>query len=312
MDSQEPTRNVGPNNPLKVPAVNPPAVAVELRGQGSGTPPPSYFPGFPQHGAHMPFLYPHSYMSPRPGVGFPLPVHGFGGGIPEISATSPKRYSQEGAIDQPKTVKKRRVARKKPEIIELGDVKEEVETSKSGGHWKDHWVIQLITIRGEMHSIFSSPPNKVLCTIHNLLFIIFLHSTLITSYSQSHSPAQNTCNQSSHPCFITHPLLLAGLGLALSAFCFYLFRFLFLYFLMKTTGFRIRLVCRLLGFFPRSPNCWLWVKGSLLAVFFPRSTCCCCGSQGSAGSQHIFFCSRTSCCALGWSAVCRIFVFPPP
>lgn len=48
----------------------------------------------------------------------------------------------------------------KPEVIELDNAKDEVEGLKIGAHWKDHWVIQLITIPGEMHNIFSAPPKQ--------------------------------------------------------------------------------------------------------------------------------------------------------
>ena len=57
-------------------------------------------------------------------------------------------------------IKKRRLAKKKPEIMELNDAKDEVDAVKSGGHWKDHWIIQLIIIRGEMHNTFSAPPKQ--------------------------------------------------------------------------------------------------------------------------------------------------------
>ena len=86
----------------------------------------------------------------------------------------------EFGAEQSKPTKKRRVARKKSEIIQLDDVKDEVDAVKSGGHWKDHWVIQLITIRGEMHTIFSQPPKQgdIGITIFNFFFHFFFTSTM--------------------------------------------------------------------------------------------------------------------------------------
>ena len=138
MDSQGPTRDVGPNNPIHVSAANPPAMGGKLRAQGSSIPPAPFFPGFPHHGRQMSFLYPHSFMPLPLGVGFAPPVHGAGSGIAEFTVASQKRSSQECDTYQSKSIKKRRVARKKLEIVELDDVKDEVEVLNSVGHWKDH------------------------------------------------------------------------------------------------------------------------------------------------------------------------------
>jgi hypothetical protein len=187
MDSQGPTHDVGPNNPLHVSTAKPPVVGAELRAQGSSIPPPPFFPSFPQHGSQMPFLYPHSFMPLPPGVGFAPPVHGVGSGIADIAA-SQKRSSQECAIDQSKTNKKHRVTRKKLEIVGLDDVKDEVEVLKTPGHWKEHWVIQLINIQGEMHSTFSAPPKQGdVC--HSHFFMVF------SSYPKFSLPAFHmTCS----------------------------------------------------------------------------------------------------------------------
>lgn len=68
---------------------------------------------------------------------------------------SHRRDLLECVAEQSKPTKKRRVARKNPEIIQLDNVKDEVDVVKSGGHWKDHWVIH-----GEMHNTFSTPPKQ--------------------------------------------------------------------------------------------------------------------------------------------------------
>ena len=45
-------------------------------------------------------------------------------------------------------------------MVELDDTKEDVELTKNVGPWKDHWVIQLIAVRGEMQNTFSAPPKQ--------------------------------------------------------------------------------------------------------------------------------------------------------
>ena len=182
MDSQGPLRDIGATNPIDVSTTNPLAVGTEFRVQGSSIPPAPFFQGFPHHGSQMSFLFPHSFMPPLPGVGFAPPNQGGPSGNIDLTAGSQKRASQECVTNQSKSTKKRRVAQKKPEIVELDDVKDEVEVLKSGGHWKDHWVIQLISIRGEMYNNFSAPPKQ-----GNILFFFFL-SPLSTS------PTHSLCN----------------------------------------------------------------------------------------------------------------------
>ena len=160
MDSQGTPRDTSTNNPGQVPTSNAPAMGGEGRAQGNAFPHSPFFPSFPPHVGQMPFLFPHAFMPPLHGVGFAPPVQGTVSGNAELPACSQKPTSQECAIDQSKTTKKRRLARKKPEIIELDNVKDEVNVVKSVGPWKDHWVIQLITIRGEMHSTFAAPPKQ--------------------------------------------------------------------------------------------------------------------------------------------------------
>ena len=201
MDSQGPPRDVGPNNPIHVSIGNPPAVGGELRAQASSIPPPPLFPGFPHYGSQMPFLFPHSFMPL--GVGFSPPVQGAVSGNAEFVVGSQKRSSQECATDQSKSTKNRRVARKKSEIVELDDVKDEVEVLKSVRHWKDHWVIQLISIRGEMHSTFSAPPKQGdVCFSHFFFFSspkFSLSAFHLTSSQHLQGFFKLTCNPTSLP-----------------------------------------------------------------------------------------------------------------
>ena len=46
------------------------------------------------------------------------------------------------------------------DIVNLDDTKDDVELMKNAGHWKDHWVIQLVNLRGEMQNMFVAPPKQ--------------------------------------------------------------------------------------------------------------------------------------------------------
>jgi hypothetical protein len=83
-----------------------------------------------------------------------------------LSESPQKRGPQEKLTNPPKTAKKRKAVKKKPEIVELDDGKEDVELVKNIGPWKDHWVIQLITIKGEMQNTFSAPPKQGILFSH--------------------------------------------------------------------------------------------------------------------------------------------------
>ena len=122
--------------------------------------PPQFFPGFPSVPNQMPFLFPHSFMPHVPGMGFPPTAHGNAPPVIDLSESPQRRGSQDGVTNQSKTAKKRKIVKKKPEIVELDDGKEDVELVKNIGPWKDHWVIRLITIRGEMQNTFSAPPKQ--------------------------------------------------------------------------------------------------------------------------------------------------------
>ena len=108
----------------------------------------------------MPFMFPHSFMPHVHGLGFPPPVQGSPPAIIDLSDGSHKRGPQECLTNQSKPAKKRKAPKNKIEVVELDEAKEEVELLKNVGMWKDHWVIQLISIRGEMHNTFSAPPKQ--------------------------------------------------------------------------------------------------------------------------------------------------------
>lgn len=137
----------------------PPPVPAEFRSQLPVMSPPPFFPGFAGAPNQMAFMFPHSFMPHVHGVGFP-PVQGSPAATIDLTEGSQKRGPQECLTDQSKSAKKRRGLKKKTEVVELDDTKEEVELLKHAGPWKDHWVIQLITIRGEMQNTFSATPKQ--------------------------------------------------------------------------------------------------------------------------------------------------------
>jgi hypothetical protein len=135
-------------------------LGIEFRAPRPSIPPTPFFPGIAAAGSQIPFLFPQSSMPPIPGVGIAPPVKGGIGASVEFTIGSQKRSAQESAIEQSKSAKKRRAPRKIIEIVELDDTKDDVEVLKHAGHWKDHWIIQLISVCGEMNHTFSAPPKQ--------------------------------------------------------------------------------------------------------------------------------------------------------
>ena len=88
-------------------------------------------------------------MPHAPGIGFSPPLANT---TPTIDLTEVPQKS--------KPAKKRMVVKEKPVIVELDDGKEDVDLIKNIGPWKDHWVIQLIILRGEMQNTFDAPPKQ--------------------------------------------------------------------------------------------------------------------------------------------------------
>jgi hypothetical protein len=160
MDSQGTMHGASPSKQVGSTSGNPPTSSGEMPTQRHAMAPPPFFQGFPPMPNQMPFLFPHSFMPHHPRIGFAPPSHGGVTNPIDLSEGSQKRGSVEFVTDQPKTAKKRRAVKKKSEIVELDDAKEDVELLKNIGPWKDHWVIQLITIRGEMQNTFSAPPKQ--------------------------------------------------------------------------------------------------------------------------------------------------------
>ena len=148
----------------------PPVAVPEIRAQHPPIPPTSFFHGFGGAGNHMPFLYPHSYMPPIPGFGMVAPTHRPPIATIDLTVGSQKQSPQEFGIANSKSNKKKRVVRKKPEIVELDD---DVDLAKTAHHWKDHWVIHLISLRGEMQNTFNAPPKQGVFLFFSFLFSLF-------------------------------------------------------------------------------------------------------------------------------------------
>lgn len=132
----------------------------------------------------MPILFPQSFMPPVQGVGFTPPPLNAPAATIDMTPWSQKRGSHECITYPSKSTKKRRGTRKKPKIVELDDAKDKVDVLKSRGHWKDHWVIQFITIRGEMHNTFSTPPKQG--TLRNYFFMVFGFGFNLDFFCQPH------------------------------------------------------------------------------------------------------------------------------
>ena len=81
-----------------------------------------------------------------------MPGHGFG---------APTQGTSSATIDHSKSIKKKRAPRKKPEIIKLDDAKDDVELLKHAHHWNDHWIIQLILLRGKCKTLSTHRQSKV-------------------------------------------------------------------------------------------------------------------------------------------------------
>lgn len=145
--------NVVPNSPTN-------ATGIDFRSQRPSIPPAPFFQGFHGMGSQMPFMFPHPIMPPPGGRGFAPPTHDIRTPPIDLTGVSQKQSPEECVTEQSKPTKKRRATKKKPDIVVLDDINDEVDVQKNIGHWKDHWVIQLITVRGEMHSIFSAPPKQ--------------------------------------------------------------------------------------------------------------------------------------------------------
>ena len=121
----------------------------EFSAQCPAIPPSPFVQGFGGAGNHMPFLYPHSFMPPILAFGFRPPAHVGPSATTDPTEAFQKRGPQESVKSPPhppNSNKKRRAVRKKPEIVELDDIKDDLETLKNSCHWKDHWVIQLVTL----------------------------------------------------------------------------------------------------------------------------------------------------------------------
>ena len=68
------------------------------------------------------------------GMGFSPATQGSPGAPMDLTTSSHKHDSLECVAEQSKPAKKQRVVRKEPEIIQLDDVKDDVDIIKGDGH----------------------------------------------------------------------------------------------------------------------------------------------------------------------------------
>ena len=167
----------------------PPVSSSEFLAHRTSIPPTPFFQGFAGAGNQLPFLYPNSFMPPLQRMGFMASGHGYPNATIDLTEGSQKQGPDQVVTDQTKPTKKRRITRKKMEIVELDDAKDDVDPLKNGGHWKDHWVIQLITLRGEMQNTFSAPPKQGMPGSFHISFAIEFFFPIMPSVTS------NTCNE---------------------------------------------------------------------------------------------------------------------
>jgi hypothetical protein len=124
--------------------------------------PPPFVQGFHGMRGQLPFLFHHPFMTPNVTPGFAPPTHDIPTSPIDLTGGSHKQAPEECITGQskPPAKKRKRIQKKKPKIVELDDIKDEGDVQKNIGHWKDHWVIQLITVRGEIHTIFNALPKQ--------------------------------------------------------------------------------------------------------------------------------------------------------
>ena len=170
MESQGESRQAGSASGCGVTGGIPLLATSPSSSQRPPIPPAPFFHSFPGAANHMPFLYSHSYMPPIPGYGLSAPAQGTSSPTIDLTEDSPKQSPLDSVTDHSKSIKKKRAPRKKPDIVELDYAKDDVELLKHAHHWKEHWVIQLISLRGEMHNTFNAPPKQ---GVHLPLFFGF-------------------------------------------------------------------------------------------------------------------------------------------
>ena len=138
MDFQGPPWDAFTNNPNAATGASPPTGANVFRAVRHGISHVPFFQGFLPVGNQPPFMFSHPFMPSALGGAFASPTHIIPNATINLTKDTQKRASQECITDQSKPSERQRGPRKKSEIVELEDAKEDVELLKSAGHWKDH------------------------------------------------------------------------------------------------------------------------------------------------------------------------------
>ena len=124
------------------------------------------------NGNQMPYMFPipsflqllvqHSHLQATP---FHMPPS-------TLLKTLTNALPNSASLGSPNQARKREPFARKLNFFDLDDAKEDVDLLKIVGHWRDHWVIQLITIRGWMQNTFSAPPKQGI-RLPSLIFLGF-------------------------------------------------------------------------------------------------------------------------------------------
>ena len=112
----------------------PPVTMPEYCAQRPPIPPSPFLQAFGGAGNHLSFLYSHSFMPPIPGFGFGAPPQCTPTATIDLTEGSQKRGPQDSVIDLSKSNKKRRALRKKADIVDLDDKKEDADLLKNACH----------------------------------------------------------------------------------------------------------------------------------------------------------------------------------
>ena len=112
----------------------------------------------------MPTLYPPGSAS----IPTSIPSTASIPSVPEHPRIPLMEVKLEEAAKRKGTQRPRKTKRK----LDLHDlIEEQVEEVKQGGPWKEHWVVNLITLRGELSDMFTGPPKQGYHVCHISLYI---------------------------------------------------------------------------------------------------------------------------------------------
>ena len=72
-----------------------------------------------------------------------------------VEKEQPHKKKRSRASKEKSTSKKKGGAKMKTKSIDLAQSSDEEEGNKRGANWKEHWIVNLIHLRGKMHDKFT-------------------------------------------------------------------------------------------------------------------------------------------------------------